>query len=100
MRDLYRFQGGVFTSILVYNMLAVANGWYVYDQTQSALDLGWVGLAQFLPAFLMTFLSGQLADRFDRRRLIMAANLLMALVAGLLWWLSTQPFSRLAFLSL
>ncbi len=99
MRDFRCFQGGVFTSILVYNMLAVANGWYVYDQTHNPMDLGWVGLAQFLPAFLMTFVSGQLADRFDRRRLMIAANFLMAGCALLLWWLSTQTFSRSAFLT-
>ncbi len=98
MRDFRLFQGGVFTSILVYNMLSVANGWYIYDQTHDPMDLGWVGLCQFVPAFFMTFLSGQLADRHDRRRMIMAANVLMAIAALFLWWLAGQPFSKAAFL--
>jgi len=99
MRDFRLFQGGVFTSILVFNMLSVVIGWYLYDQTHNPLDLGWAGLAQFLPAFCMTFVSGQLADRYDRRRLMMAANGLMAVAALFLWWLTGQPFSRAAFLT-
>ena len=46
MRDFRFFQGGVFTSILVFNMLSVANGWFIYDQTHDPMDLGWVGLCQ------------------------------------------------------
>ncbi len=98
MRDFRLFQGGVFTSILVFNMLSVANGWFIYDQTHNPMDLGWVGLCQFVPAFCMTFLSGQLADRHDRRNLMVAANLLMAFAALFLWWLAGQPFSKATFL--
>jgi MFS family permease len=48
-------------------MLAVAVGWRIYALTNSAFDLGLVGLAQFVPMVLLTLLVGPVADRFDRR---------------------------------
>jgi MFS family permease len=49
---------------------AVAIGWQLYVLTGSALDLGLVGLVQFVPTFVLTLPAGQLADRFDRRRVV------------------------------
>ncbi len=62
-------------------MLMVALGWQMYDLTSSAWQLGLVGLVQFVPALLFTLPAGQLADRHDRRRLLVAALLLQAAVA-------------------
>ena len=47
-------------------MQAVAVGWQVYDLTQNPLDLGLVGLAQFLPALVLVLFAGHVADRYDR----------------------------------
>jgi len=99
MGNLRLFQGGVFTSILVFNLLSVAGGWYVYEQTRNPFDLGLVGLAQFVPAFLMTLVSGQLADRYDRRRLMILGNSLLVLCSLLLWALTHQPFARGSYLA-
>ena len=52
----------------------VAVGWQVYDMTRNPLDLGFVGLSQFLPALLLVLVTGALADRY-RRRTIMAVCL-------------------------
>jgi MFS family permease len=51
-------------------MLAVAVGWQIYALTGSPFYLGLVGLAQFLPMFLLTLVVGQVADRYDRRLVI------------------------------
>jgi MFS family permease len=51
---------------LALQMQVVAVGWQVYDMTGSALDLGLVGLAQFVPAFLLVLIAGAVADRYDR----------------------------------
>ena len=51
-------------------MQAVAVGWQVYELTQRPLDLGLVGLAQFLPALGLALFTGQVADRYDRRRVL------------------------------
>ncbi len=56
--------------ILATQMQGVAIGWQVYDMTQSPLDLGYVGLAQFLPALCLTLVTGHVADRYDRRRVL------------------------------
>ena len=53
-----------------YQMLAVAVGWQVYDLTRSALDLGLVGLAQFLPSVVLLLAVGHVADRHDRRSIV------------------------------
>jgi MFS family permease len=57
---------------------SVCVGWQVYDLTQSPLALGIVGLVEFVPMFLLALPAGELADRFDPRRIIMLASLLEA----------------------
>jgi MFS family permease len=58
-------------------MLEVAIGWQVYAQHNSPLDLGWIGLAEFVPMFVLAIPAGHLADRLPRR-LVFAT----ALIAG------------------
>ena len=60
---------------LALQMQVVAVGWQVYDMTGSALDLGLVGLAQFVPAFLLVLVAGAVADRYDRGRVVRLAQL-------------------------
>jgi MFS family permease len=54
-------------SIVAFQIQAVAVGWQVYAISGRALDLGLVGLAQFVPMILLTLLVGHTADRYDRR---------------------------------
>ena len=61
--------------------IEVAIGWEVYALHRSALDLGWIGLAEFVPLFLLALPAGQLADRAPRR-LIFAGSLLLAACVG------------------
>jgi len=60
-----------FFIVLSLEMLSVAVGWQVYEITHRPLDLGYVGLAQFLPGFALFLFAGHAADLFDRRRLLM-----------------------------
>ena len=62
-----RFWLARIASSLSFQMLAVTVGWRVYALTNSAFDLGLVGLAQFVPMVLLTLLVGHVADRYDRR---------------------------------
>lgn len=51
-------------------MLMVIVAWQMYDITHSAYDLGMVGLAQFVPALALCLVVGHVADRYDRRRIL------------------------------
>jgi MFS family permease len=61
---------------LALQMQVVAVGWQVYEMTGSALDLGLVGLAQFVPAFLLVLIAGAVADRYDRSRVVRLSQLI------------------------
>jgi MFS family permease len=62
-------------------MLEVAIGWEVYAQHRSPLDLGWIGLAEFAPMFVLAIPAGHLADRLSRRRVFAIALLVGVAVA-------------------
>ena len=74
-RDYRLYVGHVFLTTLVEKSQTVVIGWDLYERTGSALALGWMGLLQFLPVILLFLPAGQVADRFDRRRVV-AASLL------------------------
>jgi Transmembrane secretion effector len=67
-----------------FQMLGVAVGWQLYALTGRALDLGLVGLAQFVPMVCLTLVVGQAADRYDRRRIAAACQLIEATAAAAL----------------
>lgn len=75
-------------------MVSVAVGWQVYALTQSALALGLVGLAQFVPAFLFTLPGGWAADRFERRKVVFAGIVLELIVAVSLFAITLAPHPR------
>ncbi|HEY6381634.1 MAG TPA: MFS transporter, partial [Pseudolabrys sp.] len=68
-------------STMGYQMLALTIGWQIYELTNSALDLGLVGLIQFVPAVVLTLLIGHVADRYDRRLIVRAAHSVYAAAA-------------------
>ncbi len=69
--DFVSFTLARFFLVVSLEMQSVAVGWQVYEITHRALDLGYVGLAQFLPGFVLFLFGGHAADLFDRRRLLM-----------------------------
>lgn len=71
-------------STLCFQMLAVAVGWQLYALTGSALDLGLVGLVQFIPVLVLTLPAGHWADRGDRRAIVAGCQGLVAVLAALL----------------
>src|SRR4051812_36715810 len=66
------------------NMIAVAVGWQVYAIHKNPLDLGLVGLCEFVPLPLLALPAGSLADRMPRRLIAAASLALMTAVAGAL----------------
>src|SRR5574338_277001 len=71
-----------------FQIQSVAVAWQVYELTGSALDLGLVGLVQFLPRLVLLPLAGDLADRLERRRLVAVSQGVQALAMGGLAWLA------------
>lgn len=73
-----------------FQMLAVAIGWQMYALTGNVLDLGLVGLVEFLPRVLFILLTGHVADRFDRRKVAALCQAAQGLVALCLLLASSQ----------
>lgn len=63
-------------------IMSVSVGWQVYDLTRNPLDLGFVGLAQFMPALLMVLITGLVADKFNRRLIVSICFAIEALCAA------------------
>jgi MFS family permease len=81
-RDFSRYLSANFLATMALAMQAVALGWQIYDLTGSPFKLGLVGLMEFLPPFCLALVTGHIADRFDRRRIV-ALGLLAEAVAAL-----------------
>src|SRR5882762_1898870 len=74
--------------------LTTALGKQVFDLTGSEFALGMLGLVEFAPGALLVFVTGPLADRYDRRRLGAMATVGQAATAvGLAWYALTDPTS-------
>jgi len=69
---------------LAVQMQAVAVGWQVYEATHDPLDLGLIGLSQFLPFIVLILPAGHLADHSDRRRIVAGCFALQAVAALLM----------------
>jgi MFS family permease len=78
------YQVARFCIVLATEMQSVAVGWQVYEITKRPLDLGLVGLAQFLPGILLFLVSGHAADRYDRRKVLTLGYAGFAVCSGLL----------------
>ncbi len=84
-RDFALFWVSLVSEALALQMAVVAIGWQVYSISGSALDLGLLGLAEFLPLLLLALPAGHLADRIPRRRLLAVMGASNAVVlSGLL----------------
>ncbi|WP_397451277.1 MFS transporter [Pseudomonas sp. NA-150] len=64
-----------------FQMLTVAIGWNIYQLTGNVMDLGLVGLVQFIPRVLFMLHTGHVADRYDRRKVAAICQAVQALIA-------------------
>jgi MFS family permease len=88
-RNFRLFFGGQLTSLIGTWMQTVAQSWLVLKLTNSALMLGLVSFATYMPILLVALFAGVVIDHVDRRRLIITAQVLLMLsafvLAGLTW---------------
>src|SRR5271156_6591679 len=81
-RDFRRFLSASFLAILAAEIQSLAVSWQIYSIARTPLALGYVGLVQFLPMMACTIPAGHLADRFDRRLILVVSNLFTAVASG------------------
>jgi MFS family permease len=83
-RDLGLYLFVRFGTTLGTQIQSVAMGWQVYDMTRDPVALGLVGLSVFLPMVLLVLPAGDMADRIDRRRMLIASYLIQVTASFLL----------------
>src|SRR5512134_1641660 len=91
-RDFVLYLSARFLATLAVQMQTVAVGWQVYEVTRDPLDLGLIGLSQFLPFVLLILPAGHLADSRDRRRIMTLCYGIEAVCALLLLALASRGF--------
>lgn len=84
-----------FSGTIAVSAMSIVIGWQVYnlaretmDVRQAAFMLGMIGFAQFVPLFLLTPITGLVADSVDRRWIVRSTTALLVLTAGALWLLT------------
>lgn len=65
-------------------MLRAGVGWHVFALSHSAFHLGLIGLVQFLPALALSLVAGAVADTYDRRKIMISAELVALLCSAVL----------------
>jgi MFS family permease len=88
-RDLRYYLVSRFCSGTAMTLMRAAILWHVFALSRSAFQLGLIGLVQFVPALFLNLVGGAVADTYDRRRIIMLAQL-VPLVCGSVLALATQ----------
>jgi len=85
--DFRLFWFGHFISHVGDSMQQTAVSWLLYDLTQSPLQLGLNGIFRAVPLILLGFFGGTIADRFDRKRLLLVTQIILMVLALLLGFL-------------
>jgi MFS family permease len=93
-RDFRLYQSARLVVVAGAEAQAVAVAWQVYQITHRAIDLGYTGLALFLPGLLFLLPSGHIADRFDRRQVVLVCYSLQALCTGALLYFAWQGMAH------
>src|SRR3954469_92465 len=83
-RNFRLYQSARFLAIAAAEMQSVAVGWQIFEITHRPLDLGYVGLAQFLPGILLFLVAGHAADRLPRKRILLTCYTGFAICSTLL----------------
>ncbi len=89
-RDLVSFISGRFLSTVAMQVQSVAIGWQIYNIANTPLALGLVGVCQFLPMFLLTLPAGEIADRYDQRRVYAFALAMQGICSAIFMFLSLK----------
>ena len=92
-RGYVAYWGARFLASFAVQIVSVSVAWQVYDLTRDPLDLGLVGLVQFLPSLILVLVTGSAADRYNRRTILalcLAAEVLCSIALLALTWLGAR----------
>lgn len=92
-RSFLSYWAARFLTTFATMIVSVAVGWQMYDLTRDPLDLGLVGIVQFLPSLLLVLVTGVVADRFGRRLIMALAVVVEAICALTLLFLTLHGIS-------
>ena len=95
-----RYFAGHTILILGWQMQKVAVLWEIYERTDSAMHLGYVGLVQFAPFAMLAVLAGHVTDTHNRKHILMTAAAFNAMAAAGLAWNSVYGTANLTYLFL
>jgi len=94
-RDFRLYSSARLIGIMGAEAQSVGVAWQVYQLTHSALALGYTGLALFLPGIFFVLPAGHVADRYDRRAVILVCNTVQAIATALLLFLTLHGISSI-----
>ncbi|MFT3769935.1 MAG: MFS transporter [Minicystis sp.] len=90
-RDFRFYAAARFLATVAVQMQSLAVGFQVYALTHRKIDLAYIGLAQFIPIISLSIVAGQLADRVDRRVILITCDVVFAACAVALYTLAKSP---------
>ncbi len=100
-RSFAQYFSARFLTSFATQIVSVAVGWQIYDETQNALLLGLIGLVQFTPALLLVIATGLAADKLGRRMVMGSSIIVEMICAGAIFYLAvTNQFNPVWILSL
>ncbi len=86
--NILKFIGLTWFSQFAIKIISLTVGWQIYIQTGSPLALGLIGLIQFVPQFFMILPAGVIADKYNRRYILIVCNIVQIFVTGFLLYYS------------
>ena len=89
-RSLYTYLAARFSATQAFHVFLVSVGWHLYELTGSALDLGLLGLFQFIPTMAMLLVVGHVVDHYNRIRVLRVVQLISMCSVGALAFVSHQ----------
>ncbi|WP_263410617.1 MFS transporter [Terriglobus tenax] len=97
-RNFRFYQAARLLGILGAEAQTIAVAWQVYQITHKAIDLGYTGLALFLPGIFFALVAGHVADRYDRRNVIRICYILQAVCTTALLWVALTGTRNVLFI--
>ena len=95
-RNLLKFICLTWFSHFALKIISLTVGWQIYTETGSPLALGLIGLIQFAPQFFLILPAGVLADKYNRRHILIVCNLVQIFVAGFLLYYSIYSIGKVS----